>query len=221
MEYLTTDESRFDNLPGYPFEPLYSEVPDLEGGTLRMHYLDEGEGELILCLHGQPSWSYLYRKMIPIFLEGGRRVVAPDFIGFGRSDKPTSMDDYTYANHVAWLKALLENLDLSDITLVCQDWGGLIGLRTAAETPDRFARIVIANTGLPDAQGIEDAEIAAVSDRMRVYYETLPVHGNAVEMAMAMRGDNSGMGFLHWAKFCAESDGFSPRDLLTLSRDSR
>ena len=217
MEYLTTDESRFDNLPGYPFEPLYSEVPDLEGGTLRMHYLDEGEGELILCLHGQPSWSYLYRKMIPIFLAAGRRVVAPDFIGFGRSDKPTSMDDYTYANHVAWLKTLLENLDLSNITLVCQDWGGLIGLRTAAETPDRFARIVTANTGLPDAQDIEDEQIAEVSDRMRAYYETLPVHGNAVEMAMAMRGDNSGMGFLHWAKFCAESDGFSPRDLLTLS----
>ena len=217
MEYLRTDESRFDDLPGYPFEPHYSEVPDLEGGTLRMHYLDEGEGEVILCLHGQPSWSYLYRKMLPIFLEAGCRVVAPDFIGFGRSDKPTSMDDYTYASHVAWLKALLENLDLSDITLVCQDWGGLIGLRAAAEGPDRFARIVIANTGLPDAQGIEDAQIAAVSDQMRAYRETLPVHANAVEMAMAMRSDNSGMAFLHWAKFCAESEGFSPRDLLTLS----
>jgi haloalkane dehalogenase len=155
--------------------------------------------------------------MLPIFLEAGCRVVAPDFIGFGRSDKPTSMDDYTYANHVAWLKALLENLDLTDITLVCQDWGGLIGLRAAAEGPDRFARIVIANTGLPDAQGIEDAQIAAVSDKMRAYRETLPVHANAVEMAMAMRSDNSGMAFLHWAKFCAESAGFSPRDLLTLS----
>ena len=217
MEYLRTDESRFDDLPGYPFEPHYSEVPDLEGGTLRMHYLDEGKGEVILCLHGQPSWSYLYRKMLPIFLEAGCRVVAPDFIGFGRSDKPTSMDDYTYANHVAWLKALLENLDLSGITLVCQDWGGLIGLRAAAEGPDRFARIVIANTGLPDAQGIEDAQVAAVSDQMRAYRETLPVHANAVEMAMAMRSDNSGMAFLHWAKFCVESEGFSPRDLLTLS----
>jgi len=217
MEYVRTDENRFSDLPGYPFEPHYIEVPDFDGGTLRMHYVDKGTGKVILCLHGQPSWSYLYRKMIPLFTEAGYRVVAPDFIGFGKSDKPTDRSNYTYANHVAWLKALLEALDLTDITLVCQDWGGLIGLRTAAENPDRFARIVTANTGLPDAQGVPDDKIAEVSERMRAYYDSLPIAANPVEMGMAMSSDNTGMGFLHWVKYCAESDGFSPQDVLTMS----
>jgi haloalkane dehalogenase len=217
MEYVRTDDTRFANLPGYPFEPHYTEVPDFEGGTLRMHYVDEGAGPVILCLHGQPSWSYLYRKMIPIFVEAGYRIVAPDFIGFGRSDKPIERSNYTFANHVAWLKALLEALDLGGITMVCQDWGGLIGLRTAAENPDRFARIVAANTGLPDAQGITDDKVAEISQQMRDYYDSLPIHANAVEMAMAMGGDDTGMGFLHWVKYCAESPGFSPQEVLTLS----
>ncbi|MFV2090698.1 MAG: haloalkane dehalogenase, partial [Pseudomonadales bacterium] len=187
------------------------------GGVLRMHYVDEGAGEVVLCLHGQPSWSYLYRKMIPLIVNAGYRVVAPDFIGFGKSDKPKARADYTYASHVAWLTALLENLDLTDITLICQDWGGLIGLRSAAESPDRFARIVAANTGLPDAQGVAEEKVAEVSGRMREYYQSLPVHQNPVEMAMAMSGDDTGMGFLHWVKFCAESDGFVVGDLLNLS----
>jgi len=208
MQYLRTDETRFENLPGYPFEPHYVEVSDNEGGTLRMHYVDEGAGETILCLHGQPTWSYLYRKMIPIFVDADCRVIAPDFIGFGKSDKPTARDNYTYANHVGWLKSLIEELDLTNITLFCQDWGGLIGLRVAAENPDRFARIVAANTGLPDAKGVNDEDIAEVSDRMRAYYESLPVPASGPEMAMAMSSDDSGMGFLHWVKFCSESAGF-------------
>ncbi|MDP6377155.1 MAG: haloalkane dehalogenase [Pseudomonadales bacterium] len=217
MEYVRTDETRFENLPGYTFEAHYVEVPDTQGGTLRMHYVDEGEGDVVLCLHGQPSWSYLYRKMIPLLVQGGCRVIAPDFIGFGKSDKPTSRDDYTYANHVAWLTALLEALDLSGITLFCQDWGGLIGLRTAAENPERFARIVPANTGLPDAQGIADDQIAPVSERMRAYYESIPVPADEVEMSVAMAGDDTGMGFLHWVKFCAESEGFVPGRVLGAS----
>ncbi len=217
MDFLRTDEQRFDNLPGYPFAPHYVDVPDLEGGALRMHYVDEGEGDLVLCLHGQPSWSYLYRKMIPILVAGGCRVVAPDFIGFGKSDKPTSRTSYTYANHVAWLTALLEALELTDITMICQDWGGLIGLRTAAESPQRFARIVTANTGLPDASGVADDEVAEVSARMRTYYESLAVPANVVEMFTGMAEDSSGMGFLHWVKFCAESDGFVVSDVLNLS----
>jgi len=217
MEHVRTDDTRFANLSGYPFEPHYVEVPDLEDGTLRMHYVDEGAGQVILCLHGQPSWSYLYRKMIPIFVEAGYRVVAPDFIGFGRSDKPTERSNYTFANHVAWLKALLEALDLSGITMVCQDWGGLVGLRTAAENPDRFARIVAANTGLPDAQGVTDDKIAEVSQRMRAYYDSLAIPASTVDMAMAMGGDDTGMGFLHWVKYCADSEAFSPQEILTLS----
>lgn len=217
MEYVRTDDARFENLPGYPFAPHYLEVSDFDDGALRMHYVDEGTGEVILCLHGQPSWSYLYRKMIPIFVAAGHRVIAPDFIGFGKSDKPTAQANYTYANHVAWLKALIEGIDLSDITLVCQDWGGLIGLRTAAENPDRFARIVAANTGLPDAQGVTADQVVEVSKQMHAYYDSLPVPANAAEMAMAMAGDDSGRGFLHWVKYCAESKGFSPQEVLTLS----
>jgi haloalkane dehalogenase len=217
MEYVRTDDSRFDNLPGYPFVPHYKEVPDFDGGTLRMHYIDEGEGQVILCLHGQPSWSYLYRKMIPLFVEAGYRVVAPDMIGFGKSDKPTARENYTYANHVTWITTLIEALDLGDITLFCQDWGGLIGLRVAAESADRFARIVAANTGLPDAQGVTGDKVAQVSKQMHAYYDSLPVPANTAEMAMAMAGDDSGMGFLHWVKYCGESTGFSPQEVLTLS----
>ena len=112
-----------------------------------MHYVDEGNGEVILCLHGQPSWSYLYRKIIPIFVAAGYRVIAPDLIGFGKSDKPINREDYSYENHVAWIKQFIERLNLEDITGVCQGWGRLIGLRVAAENSNRFAIIVTANTG--------------------------------------------------------------------------
>jgi haloalkane dehalogenase len=125
MEFIRTPEERFENLLDYPFAPHYADVDDGQGGVLRMHYLDEGEGEIILCLHGQPSWSYLYRKMIPLLTEAGYRVIAPDLIGFGKSDKPTQRASYTYANHVHWIKSFVEALDLSDMTLVGQDWGSV------------------------------------------------------------------------------------------------
>ena len=146
MDVLRTPDDRFDALPGYDFEPSYAEI---EG--LRMHYLDEGPADapVILLLHGEPSWSYLYRTMIPRLTAAGFRAIAPDLIGFGRSDKPREVADHSYANHVRWTRALVESLDLRNTTLVCQDWGGLIGLRVVAETGDRFATIVAANTGLP------------------------------------------------------------------------
>lgn len=218
MNYNRTPDERFDNLPDFPFAPHYQQVPDGEGGELRMHYLDEGpaDGELVLLMHGQPSWCYLYRKMIPILVDGGCRVIAPDLVGFGKSDKPTERRDYTYANHVAWVKALLEAIGLQDITLFCQDWGGLIGLRVAAENADRFARIVVANTGLPDSQGVAEEDLAEASKPMHAYYETVPVHANVVEMATGMGTDESGMGFMHWQKFCAESGGFRPEEVLAL-----
>lgn len=151
MNALRTPDERFKNLPGYAFDPHYVEV-----GGLRMHYIDEGpppetqpHAQPVLMLHGEPSWAYLYRKMIPVITAAGLRTVAPDLIGFGRSDKPASQDDYTYAAHVGWLTSFVEQTDLRGITLVCQDWGGLIGLRVAAEHPERFARIVAANTFLP------------------------------------------------------------------------
>lgn len=146
MEVLRTSDERFAGLPGYPFAPRYVDI-----GGLRMHYVDEGPrgAEPVLLLHGEPSWSYLYRKMIPILVEAGLRPVAPDFFGFGRSDKPASRADYSYQFHVDSLWAFIKALDLRGITLVGQDWGGLIGLRVAAEHPERFARILAANTFLP------------------------------------------------------------------------
>ncbi|WP_346620949.1 haloalkane dehalogenase [Blastococcus montanus] len=152
METLRTPDDRFADLPDFPYEPNYVEVGDGDGGRLRMAYVDEGprHAETVLLLHGEPSWSFLYRHMIPVLLRAELRVVAPDLVGFGRSDKPVAREDYSYARHVGWLReALFDQLDLSAVTLVCQDWGGLLGLRLVGEHPDRFARVVVANTGLP------------------------------------------------------------------------
>lgn len=146
MELLRTPDERFANLPGYPFEPHYTEVDGV-----RIHYVDEGprDGAVVLMLHGEPSWSYLYRKMIPIVAAAGHRAIAPDLVGFGRSDKPSRKEDYSYERHIAWMRGVLDNLNLGDTTLFCQDWGGLIGLRLVAAQPERFARVVASNTFLP------------------------------------------------------------------------
>jgi haloalkane dehalogenase len=146
MAILRTPDERFESLEDFPYAPHYV---DVEG--LRMHYVDKGSGHPILCLHGEPSWSYLYRRMIPTLARKGR-VVAPDWIGFGRSDKLTEIEDYSFDLHHASLVAFLQTLDLWEITLVCQDWGGLLGLTVASELPDRFARLVIMNTFLPTGE---------------------------------------------------------------------
>ncbi len=152
MQALRTPDDRFTNLAGYGFAPHYAEVADGEGATLRVHYVREGDPDvsLVLLMHGEPSWSYLYRTMIPVLTAAGLQVVAPDLVGFGRSDKPSERSDYTFARHVEWMRELLfDRLDLREVTLVGQDWGGLIGLRLVGEHPDRFARVVAANTFLP------------------------------------------------------------------------
>jgi haloalkane dehalogenase len=152
MQVLRTPEDRFSNLPDFPYQPHYAQVADPDGGSLRMAWIEAGpsDGETVLLLHGEPSWSFLYRTMIPVLAGAGLRVIAPDLIGFGRSDKPAERAEHSYARHVEWVRELcFDVLDLRGVTLVGQDWGGLIGLRLAAEHPDRFARIVVANTGLP------------------------------------------------------------------------
>jgi haloalkane dehalogenase len=152
MQTLRTPDECFAALPGFGYEPRYAQVPDQDGGSLRMAWVTAGadDGEPVLLLHGEPSWSFLYRTMIPPLADAGLRVIAPDLVGFGRSDKPSRPDDHSYARHVEWMRFLVEDvLDLHDVTLVGQDWGGLIGLRLVAECPERFARIVAANTGLP------------------------------------------------------------------------
>jgi len=146
MEILRTPGDRFADLADYPYDPNY-----LMCGELRIHYVDQGnsDDETVLMLHGEPSWSYLYRKMIPIIANAGHRVIVPDLVGFGKSDKLANQEDYTYQRHVDWMADLVLKLDLKNITLFCQDWGGLIGLRIAAEHEDRFKRILAANTFLP------------------------------------------------------------------------
>jgi len=156
MDALRTPDDRFDGLPGWDFAPRYVEVDDGEGGVLRVHHLDEGPSDAapILLLHGEPSWGYLYRHMVPVLVAAGHRCIVPDLVGFGRSDKPTRQEDHTYARQVEWMRqALFDRLDLTDITFFGQDWGGLIGLRLVAEHPDRYARVVVGNTGLPTGDG--------------------------------------------------------------------
>ena len=148
MKILRTPDDRFEGLPDWPFEPRYAEV----GEGLRVHYIDEGPSSAspVLLLHGEPTWAYLYRKMVPVLVAAGHRVIVPDLVGFGRSDKPASTDDYSYGQSVAWMRELLVDwLDLRDLTFFGQDWGGLIGLRLVASDPDRYARVCVANTGLP------------------------------------------------------------------------
>jgi haloalkane dehalogenase len=157
MERRRTPEDRFADLPGFDYEPKVVEVADPDGGEpLQMAYVEAGpaDADPVLLVHGEPTWGFLYRKMIPIIAAAGHRVVVPDLIGFGRSDKPVAMTDYTYARHVAWLRELVvDRLELEDITLFGQDWGGLIGLRVLASAPERFARVVLSNTGLPTGHG--------------------------------------------------------------------
>ncbi|WP_433665762.1 haloalkane dehalogenase [Nocardia sp. CA-136227] len=181
MHALRTPDDRFADLPDFDFEPHYTDVAAGDGSAtrLRLHYLDEGprDGDVVLLLHGEPSWSFLYRTMIPVLVKAGSRCIAPDLIGFGRSDKPADRADYTYARHVEWIREVLfDRLDLTGITLVCQDWGGLIGLRLVAEHPDRFARVVVANTGLPTG----DAKLTdafAAWQRFSQETPTFPVGG--------------------------------------------
>jgi len=152
MEILRTPDDRFNHLPDYPFKPHYLMINDRsEDVGIRIHCIDEGDrdAQVVLMLHGEPSWSFLYRKMVAPFVQAGYRVVAPDLPGFGKSDKPGKRTDYSYARHVAWMQDWLRAMDLNNIILICQDWGGLIGMRLVADEPDRFARVVTTNTMLP------------------------------------------------------------------------
>ena len=177
-----TPDERFANLPGYDFAPHYADV-----NGFRIHYLDEGpaDADPILLMHGEPTWSYLYRKMIPILTEAGHRIIAPDLIGFGRSDKPAKQEDHTYKMHVESIAALLEAIDLQHVTLVCQDWGSLIGLRVAAENPERFARIVLANGGLPTGD-------AVISDAFLNWRRTAKSFADRGDFPMEMMGGQIG-----------------------------
>lgn len=171
MQFLRTEDQRFENLADFAFPPHYLEVDDTEGGSLRLHYVDEGPRDAapILLMHGEPTWSYLYRHMIPPLVAAGHRVIAPDLVGFGRSDKPARQEDYTYQRHVDWMASFLGQLDLNQITFFGQDWGGLIGLRLVALLPDRFARLMLANTALPTG----DQPMGAAFESWRAYSQSV------------------------------------------------
>lgn len=175
MRVLTTPDDRFAGLADWPFAPRYAHVIDPGGEMLRIHYVDEGppEGPVVLLMHGEPSWAYLYRKVIRRLADQGYRVVAPDLIGFGRSDKPADRNDYTYERHVTWTSQWLAQMDLTDITLFCQDWGGLIGLRLVAAFPEQFAGVVAGNTGLPTGNGLSEGFEAWLNFSQSV--PTLPI----------------------------------------------
>ncbi len=209
IEFVRTPDACFDNLDGYPFTPNYAEI---EG--LRYHFVDEGprDGEVILMLHGQPTWSYLYRKMIPVLVDSGYRVIAPDHIGMGRSDKPVDPRIHQYEQHVAWMKSFISALDLSDITLFAQDWGSLIGLRVAGDDSQKFARIVVANGDLVIIpEGLNpftmpvfefDETIAATSDHM------------------SLRPTNRIIGFQYWMDFAASAPHLFAADMVDISTGS-
>ena len=173
MQTVRTPDERFGSLPDFDYEPNYAQVSDPDGGTLRMAWVQDGpaDGEPVLLLHGEPSWSFLYRRLMPVLAAAGLRAIAPDLIGFGRSDKPVEVAEHSYARHVEWVRELaFDHLDLRGVTLLGQDWGGLLGLRLVAEHPDRFARIVAANTGLPTG----DVDMPAIWHRFREAVQQSP-----------------------------------------------
>ena len=221
MKALRTPDERFANLPGFPFEPHYTEVPDGDGGTLRIHHVDEGprEGPVVLCMHGQPTWSYLYRHMIPVLVDAGLRVLVPDLVGFGRSDKPAARADYTYQRQVDWFNAWLVANDVRDATFFGQDWGGLIGLRVVAENPERFARVAIGNTGLP-------LQMDVSAERIESYWKLrneAPTP-TMVEMAQALGSADPAafeQAFAYWQKWTWETEDLPVAMVIAGSVDGR
>jgi len=221
LETLRTPDSRFENLPGFPFAPHYTEVPDGDGGTLRIHHVDEGDADapIILCMHGQPTWSYLYRHMIPLLTGAGLRVLAPDLVGYGRSDKPTRLEDYSYQRQVEWTTAWLKANDVRGATFFGQDWGGLIGLRVVAENPERFDRVAIANTGLPVPQSLPEAVIAEI----KRFRNEDPTPSLPEVMQALGNPDNKPFPqvFAYWQKWCWESEDLPVGLAVTGTLDGR
>lgn len=207
MKILRTPDSRFKNLSDYPFAPNYTTIQTKAENELRIHHLDEGpsDGPLVLCMHGQPVWSYLYRKVVPYLTSAGMRVIAPDLIGYGKSDKPAAREDYSYESQVEWMGDWLMANDFSSITFFGQDWGGLIGLRMIANQPERFDRVVISNTGLPYNPDVPDSVIEEI-ENFRLSAPT----PSLAEMQKNIRSmDSDGhpaLRFAYWQKWCWENE---------------
>ncbi len=206
MKILRTPDERFAHLADYPFTPNYTNITTDDGSELRIHHLDEGpaDGPLVLCMHGQPVWSYLYRKVIPHLTAAGMRVIAPDLVGYGKSDKPAAREDYSYERQVQWMGAWLEANDFSGITFFGQDWGGLVGLRLVVNHAARFERVVISNTGLPYNPDVPQAVVTEVEN----FRANAPTP-SLIEMQQAlssMDGGNPAKKFAYWQKWCWETE---------------
>jgi haloalkane dehalogenase len=208
MELLRTPDVRFENLAEYPFEPHYTIIQTDDGSDLRIHHLDEGpkDGPILLAMHGQPVWSYLYARMIPFLTKAGIRVIAPDLPGYGKSDKPAAREDYSYQRQVDWMSQWLGKNDFSNLTFFGQDWGGLIGLRMVAHDPDRFIKVSMGNTGLPYNPDTPQEVIDQVK-AFRASNTKLNLFSMAKEVGqMDKRVSESALKFMYWQKFCWDTE---------------
>ena len=204
MKVLRTPDKYFEKIKDYPFSPVYTNISAQDGTEIRIHHIDEGpkEGPILLAMHGQPVWSYLYSKMIPILNDAGIRVIAPDLVGYGKSDKPSSRDDYSYQNQVDWMNQWLVKNDFNDLIFFGQDWGGLIGLRMIADNPDKFLKISIGNTGLPYMPNTSDEVIRDVNQFRKSNTKlSLTAMFNQVSK-MDSGKTHPALKFMYWQKFC-------------------
>ena len=220
MRILRTPDSCFEQLDDYQYQPHYTEI-DVDGAAMRIHHIDEGpkDAPIVLLIHGQPTWSYLYRKMIQPLVNAHLRVVAPDLPGYGRSDKPAALEDYSYQNQVDWMTQWLVANDFNNIHFFGQDWGGLIGLRMVVEQPERYSGIVISNTGLPYNPDTPQVVIDKVMEfRKTAPTPSLPQMGKAIA---GMRNDDPALAFAHWQKFCWETENLPIGLLMTSTVESR
>ena len=207
MKVLRTPEKYFESIKDYPFEPVYTDIETKDGTNLRIHHIDEGpkNGPILLAMHGQPVWSYLYAKMIPILTEAGIRVIAPDLVGYGKSDKPAAREDYSYQNQVDWMGEWLKKNDFKNLTFFGQDWGGLIGLRMIAADPDRFIKIAMGNTGLPYNPNAPQEVIDEVNE-FRASNKKISFFGMTKEVSKMDKNKHMATKFMYWQKFTWDSE---------------
>ena len=220
MKILRTPDECFADLADYPFAPNYTTIQTHDGMELRIHHVAEGpaDGPIVLCMHGQPVWSYLYRKMIPLLVAEGMRVIAPDLPGYGKSDKPAAREDYSYQRQVDWMGAWLEKNDFSGITFFGQDWGGLIGLRLVVDHSERFDRVVIANTGLPHNPDVPD-EIVREVESFRANEKTPTLL--QMQQALSQMSGNQATKFAYWQKFCWETVDLPIGFMMSMTMEKR
>ncbi len=220
MQILRTPDARFADLADYPFAPHYTFIQTDDGADLRIHHVDEGppDGPLVLLMHGQPVWSYLYRKMIPLLTQAGMRVIAPDLPGYGKSDKPAAREDYSYQRQVDWMGQWLVSNNFTAITFFGQDWGGLIGLRLVVDHPDRFARVIVANTGLPYSPDVPADTVKAVED----FRANAPTPSLLqMQKALSQMSGDPARKFAFWQKFCWENDNMPIGFMMSMTMEQR